>query len=212
MVRVIGWSALGALGLVWVLVLTVVVGVVPRALGLDDTSSPPVPVPTTAPSRYGAPVIEVPRDLRGPGSAPCERLLTRRQIEDLGYPATGRFRMSLDYAPECKWIDDRTIWSSWHSLSVSVWIGEDLFVDTYRNRVLPIFRPISLDGLPAVEGQDPGLMSSCTITVGVADEQSLNIDVDAGPPRHDGEPAEDPCAQGRRAGELILRALRPLPR
>jgi hypothetical protein len=84
----------------------------------------------------------------------------------------------------------------------------DLFVDTYRNRVLPIFRPHEVDGLPAVDSKSTEDDTACTTTVGVADGQTLDIDVARG--TYAGERDADTCAIGRRAAEEIVATLPPL--
>lgn len=196
----------GSILLRWVLGIALLVLLSGCGEGKTLTSPPPmIPVEVPKPSRYGAPLIDRPRDIANRSSAPCERLLTPTQLGQLGYPVVGQPSLIIDRAPSCTWTVDEPA----RSFSATVWIGEDYFVDTYRNRVLPIFRPTTLVGLPAVEQQSFSGPQICTTTVGIADGQSLDVQTDIGEFRSDGSPATDPCAEGRRVVEAIVSTLPP---
>lgn len=87
-------------------------------------------------------------------------------------------------------------------------VTNDQLVDAYRNRFLPVFRPIEISGLPAVDIMSGPQVQTCTTTVGVADGQSLQLNTSVGGGL-DGLPDGDPCAEGHRVAEEIVSTLPP---
>lgn len=168
---------------------------------------PPRPVAPLRPAtveRYGAPTIDRPRDLRSRALDPCGTLLSPAQLSTLGY----RVRKSRDVvglATACDW--DGT--APGRATEAAVSVDHDLFVSTYRVKLLPIFRPVTIAGLPAVEEQSPSAPSSCTTTVGVAERQALEVTVYVTDIRRDGSTPIEPCAEGRRVVEAIVSTLPP---
>lgn len=158
----------------------------------------------TATDRAGAPPIASPRDLTSRAAQPCASLLDPRQLRRLGLPAVGEPIKSALGSPACSWRSG----GSGKRADVTVVLQRDLFVDSYRRRVLPIFRPLEIDGLPAVDLQSFPGAPTCTTTVGVADNQSLDITALAAIGRG-GRPATDPCEEGHRVAEAIVSTLPP---
>lgn len=172
---------------------------------LKPTSSPPSPSAVRAEQRFGAPIIPTPRTLRDRVNDPCGTLLTRRQLEGLGFREPGQSRTSLGVFPECTWTDDET----GHRLSIAVIVSRDLFVDSYRSRLLPVFRPTQVLGAPAVQQQTSENSTSCTTTVGVADAQSLDVVYDVA--SVGGSVAvPNACVGGARAAAEVISTLPPL--
>jgi len=167
----------------------------------------PAPAPASSTdARYGAPEVKSPRNLRSRSAYPCTSLLSPQQLEGLGYLFPGSFRLAIDTIPECSWRGD----SHDEPLRASVVVTRDLFVDTYRIHLLPIFHPLEIAGLPAVEQQSPVGRGICTTTVGVADSQTLEVDVSIDDLAEDGGPTSDPCGEGRQVIEAIVSTLPPL--
>lgn len=155
--------------------------------------------------RSGAPPITAPRDLASRAADPCRTLLAPSQLQRLGLDAPVRFRVGPTGAPNCRWADETTS----RRVSASVILNEDLFVGTYRKRIFPVFRPVEIEELPAVEIQPREDSADCTTTVGVADSQSLDLTgfVRVGA---DGVRRGDPCALNREVAREILSTLPPL--
>lgn len=154
--------------------------------------------------RAGAPPITAPRDLASRATDPCLTLLTASQVRRLGYDQPGESSVDSLGAPTCTWREDEAR----RSTIVSAVLTRDLFVDTYRNRFLPVFRPLEIAGLPAVDIKSGPQVLTCTTTVGVADGQSLDLDTSVGGGL-DGLPDDDPCAEGHRVAEEIVSTLPP---
>lgn len=147
--------------------------------------------------RYGAPLPEGPRNLQAVGAVPCE-LLTNAHLGQLGLRPQGEPRLVADMAPACVWQGSGLL----QRVSVAVWLDRDYFVDVYRNHFLPVFRSLDVTGLPIVEQQSGPASPFCTTTVGVAESQALEIS--ASVDEVEGQPAIDPCAEGRRVVEAIV--------
>jgi hypothetical protein len=92
-------------------------------------------------------------------------------------------------------------------LSISVYAGRDLLVDTYRTHLDPVFVPSSVEGFPAVRQKTGrGQLNICTVTTGVADRAALDVVwVAAGDPR----PGNDACEFAEQATALVIRKLPP---
>lgn len=166
------------------------------------SSEPARTAPETVVDRAGAPPITSPRELSSRAVDPCRSLLTSGQVRRLGYDLPGESRVDNLGAPACTWREE----DKGRTTIVSVVLTRDLFVDTYRNRLLPIFRPLRIDDLPAVDIKSGPQVQTCTTTVGVADGQSLDLDTSVGGGR-DGIPDGDPCAEGHRVAEAIVSTL-----
>jgi len=177
--------------------------------GCGDSSVPQVaPAPAPASStdaRYGAPEVKSPRNLRSRSADPCTSL-SPQQLEGLGYSFPGSFRLAIARFRSVHGRGD----SHDEPLRASVVVTRDLFVDTYRIHLLPIFHPLEIAGLPAVEQQSPVGRGICTTTVGVADSQTLEVDVSIDDLAEDGGPTSDPCGEGRQVIEAIVSTLPPL--
>lgn len=153
--------------------------------------------------RFGAPMITAPRDLSSRGPAPCRTLLSSDEVRRLGYDLPGESSVDVLGAPTCTWRqEDRG-----RDSRVSVVLNRDLFIDTYRNRFLPIFEPLRIAGLPAVDIMSGPAVLTCTTTVGVADGQSLELNTSVG--LIDGVRDGDPCEEGHRVAEAIISTLPP---
>lgn len=154
--------------------------------------------------RAGAPTIDSPKNLSSRTADPCRTLLTQAQIGQLNYMPTGEFRVTATGSPSCIWRDD----TSGRQVNAAVFVGTDLFVNTYRKRFLLVFRPLEIGGLPAVDIMSSPGAPSCTTTVGVADADGLDITSFRGS-RSSGGAASDPCEDGHRVAEEIISTLPP---
>ena len=155
--------------------------------------------------RAGAPLILMPRDLGARAGDPCGTLLRADQLKDLGVTRPGLAGVDSIGAPTCKWV---AAGAGSRTIEASVVQSGDLFVDTYRTKPLPIFLPHDVDGLPAVDSKVFRDDTACTTTVGVADGQTLDVDVARG--TRSGERDVDACEISRRAAEEIVSTLPPL--
>ncbi len=155
--------------------------------------------PTVMSDRAGAPPITNPRNLTSRAEDPCRTLLSTGQIARLGYAREGTFRRDVLGAPTCTWREEER----GRDVGVSVILTGDQFVDAYRKRFLPIFRPLRINDAPAVDIKSGPQALTCTTTVGVADGQSLQLNTSVGG-GSDGLPDGDPCAEGHRVAEAII--------
>lgn len=171
---------------------------------LRPVASPPSSPVSPALERYGAPPIRTPRNLTARAGSPCQIFDASKSPSLQQYERPGEERSVIGRAQGCTWSAIRPR----RTVSISVWVGEDLLVDTYRAHLLPIFRPIEVDGLPAVEELSTPGSSICTTTVGVADGQSIDVMTSVDDMKG-GQPVIDPCAEGRRVAEAVVATLPP---
>jgi hypothetical protein len=172
---------------------------------LAACSIPAEPPPPT-PNRYGAPVVAAPRDVTPYTSAPCDGPLNGDTLRELGFSNPGRPTRLTTGVDSCTWEDYRTE----QAVSLGVYPTRDILVDTYRTRLFPIFTPIRVQELPAVEEQSSSSATACTITVATAENQGFvvtytRLEVAAG------EHPDDPCGSGRRVAERVAASLTPIP-
>jgi hypothetical protein len=102
----------------------------------------------------------------------------------------------------CAWVD------SGHNgeLDVTTYPDWDILERTYANRsALAVFQPLQISGLPAVAHQSGVGIPRCYVTVGLAQQQGIDViftDLR--------EPHEDPCGAARAAAEVAVGNLLPL--
>jgi Protein of unknown function (DUF3558) len=169
----------------------------------DDPATPPVGAgvgPTE--HRQQSPSVESPRDVRTYGASPCD-VFTAEQLKRFGFdlPRDRTNTLPSGYKT-CAWID------SGHNgeLSVTTYPDWDILERTYEKRAaLPVFEPLQIGGLPAVAHKSGVEIPRCWVTVGLAQQQGLDViftDLR--------EPYEDPCGAARAAAEVAVGNLPPL--
>jgi hypothetical protein len=185
--------------------------VIPRAvllvvvvLGAVACATPVVgsPAPSSTPPTLAPPVPE-PRDARG--ISPCE-LLTPGQLEELDVDPTTRITDLPGAGPRCQWrTRDGTgvlTVSNGADLPAGGFVGglEGLYLlrETYR-----FFEPGEIDGFPVVRADSGIGDATCTINIGVADDQLLVVAV--GRAFTD----EPPCDTARQVASMVLSNLPP---
>lgn len=136
---------------------------------------------------------------------PCSSLLTPSQLRSLGYLDPGVKQVLLGSVPSCLWKSSKPS----RRLRVAVWTTRNYFIDVYRSRLLPVFRPTEVAGLPAVEQQNDVDSSNCATAVGVAEVQTLDVTIDV-EKLANGALSAQPCLEGRRAIEAVVSTLPPL--
>lgn len=171
---------------------------VPSA-SVQDTSDSSTPI-----GRAGAPPITSPRDLSLRSADPCRTLLTPTQLGRLGYDSPAEFRITAAGSPRCTWREE----DSSRRVDVALALNNDLFVNSYQRRILPVFRPLRISGLPAVDLLSSPDALTCTTTVGVADNESLDLTSSVGADRN-GNGVRDPCEKGHQVAEEIISTLPP---
>ncbi|WP_433801227.1 DUF3558 domain-containing protein [Actinomycetospora sp. CA-084318] len=157
------------------------------------------PASPTSSSRFGAPEVASPRDATATASRPCESLLTRDELAVIGFSGQGRSRTLIDI-PECVWTNGRD-----ERLSIAVDTTRDLLADTYRTRLLPIFEPTAVEGMPAVRQRMRVDDNTCTVTTGLGPRQALETEWSGLTNRQ----TTDPCAKAEEAIALVVRKLPP---
>lgn len=180
-----------------VLVLALV-GVTVAACGSSPTSPPPTTTTSPTIERYGAPIVSSPRDIRDYTSRPCD-LLTAPERLQLDLSGSGRQRTSID-AQECSWPTSED-----GELAMAVDADRDLLADTYRTRLMRIFVPTTVDGMPAVRQRMALNDNTCTVTTGLGPTQALETEWSGPMDRQ----TLDPCARAEQAIALIIRKLPP---
>jgi hypothetical protein len=88
---------------------------------------------------------------------------------------------------------------------MSVDADRDLLADTYRTKLMPIFVPTTVEGLPAVRQRMALDDNTCTVTTGLGPVQALETEW-SGPMA---EQTSDPCAHAEEAIALVIRKLPP---
>lgn len=176
-------------------------------VALAGCSSATAPAPAPSPTdngRYGAGLPQAPRDVRPLSADPCAAI-TPTQLRTLGFePAGERVTLPTGEA-SCEW---RGPTGSPYT-NVGVATARDILVDTYRVRQFSIFRPTTIDDLPAVVEQTDATSISCNVTVGTAQNQGFLVIYD-GTFSPAGQP-DDPCGHAQQIAERVVAALPPLP-
>lgn len=168
------------------------------ALGACDAGSgSPPPAATTSP-RFGAPVVENPRDGSAFALVPCG-LLSSAELARFGLDSQGRQRTTID-VQECDWR------SGLNELSLYVDPQRDLLADTYRTWGGALV-PSTIEGMPVARQEaGPGEGNICTITTGLGPSQGLEATwVGEG----DAAPGNDACEFAEQATALVIRKLPP---
>ncbi|GAA4884666.1 DUF3558 domain-containing protein [Actinomycetospora straminea] len=160
--------------------------------------------PPAGDGRHGAALPQAPRDVRPLSADPCAAI-TAAQLRALGFePAGERVTLPTGEA-SCEW---RGPAGSPYT-NVGVATARDILVDTYRVRQFSIFRPTTIDDLPAVVEQTNATSISCNVTVGTAQNQGFLVIYD-GTFKPDGQP-NDPCGQAQQIAQRVVAALPMLP-
>lgn len=172
-----------------------------RAEGGSVVSSPGAGGVSQEPRRLSPPV-EKPRDVRAYGDRPCE-VFTSEQLRGFGFDRPPDSTNTLPSGhKECVWTDS----GGNGRLVTTTYPDWDILERTYLNgSTLPVFEPLRIAGLPAVAHQSAAGMPTCYVTVGLAQQQGLDViftDLR--------EPLEDPCGAARAAAEVAVGNLPPL--
>lgn len=152
--------------------------------------------------RQLSPPVERPRDVRSYGARPCD-VFTAEQLKRFGFDLPPDRMHTLPSGHKtCAWVD------SGHNgqLDVTTFPDWDVLERTYEHRAeLPVFQPLQIAGLPAVAHKSGVGIPRCYVTVGLAQQQGLDViftDLRA--------PYEDPCGAARAAAEAAVGNLPPL--
>ncbi|WP_433784355.1 DUF3558 domain-containing protein [Actinomycetospora sp. CA-101289] len=164
----------------------------------------PQPVPPNQ-DRFGAPEVGTPRAIESFASNPCAAL-TREVWVQLGFAPEGRVESLSTGERSC--VHEGVNRERYISMVVAT--TNDPLVGAYRARQFPIFRPVTVGGLPGVQEQSSASDLSCTLTVGTADDQGLLFNSSEYQSGSSGD-RRDPCELGQRVAERIVAALPPLP-
>lgn len=158
--------------------------------------------PSSAAQEQLSPPVQNPRDIRVFGDRPCE-VLTPEQIIGFGFDQSGEQRMLRSTGSQvCDWTDS----GSNGNLSVIIHSGWDILEREYANRATyPVFEPIEIAGMPAIERQNNVGSTRCVVVVGLAERQGINIEF-----TDLTDPIEDPCGAARMAAEVAVGNLPPL--
>lgn len=81
----------------------------------------------------------------------------------------------------------------------------DLLTDTYRTKLMRIFVPTTVEGMPAVRQRMALDDNTCTVTTGLGPKQALETEW-SGPMAGQ---TSDPCARAEEAIALVIRKLPP---
>lgn len=187
-------------------VLTAITLLILTSCSSGSAVAPPESAPRpTEPDRFGAPQVTNPRDIRGRADAPCSDLLTPGQLRRIGFREVGETQQLMVGSTACNW-DDR---DTEQALTLVPYANRDLLADTYRARLFALFQPTTVADLPAVREQSEPTSIACTVTVGIADTQALEVTyTQLGLLR--GERPDDPCGRGERIAEVVIGNLPPL--
>ncbi|MEJ2888800.1 DUF3558 domain-containing protein [Actinomycetospora aeridis] len=163
------------------------------------------PSPPAAPDpRAGAPVPPGGRDVTVVASDPCRAL--DDAVSESGFSSPGEQRTVASGDRSCRWTapDDSQF------ASAIIFSGRDVLADAYRLRRFAIFEPSAVAGFPAVREQASAESASCTITVGIQEDQGFIVTLDDQAAASGGLSSQ-PCARAQEVAERIVAALPPLP-
>jgi hypothetical protein len=168
----------------------------------DGRPAAPATAPVTEPTASRlSPPVEQPRNLRGVADRPCE-LFTAEQLAALGFDQPGEPRTLSPGTAGCTWTDSERR----GELAVVLYPDLPLLERTYSSFGSdPVFEPITIAGLPAVVRQVIASSATCSVTIGVAEQQGFDVtftDLD--------DPPDDPCGTARRAADTAVGNLPPL--
>ncbi len=149
-----------------------------------------------------SPLVERPRDIRTYGARPCD-VFTTEQLKRFGFDLPPDRTNTLPSGHKtCAWVD------SGHNgeLTVTTYPDWDILERTYTHRAtLPVFESLQIVGIPAVAHKSGIGIPRCWVTVGLAEQQGLDVTF-----TDLREPYEDPCGAARAAAEVAVGNLPPL--
>jgi hypothetical protein len=175
-------------------------------LGACGQAPTPGPAPPAPDDRFGAPPVESPRDVGAFAADPCSGPLSGEDWQALGFTQAGREEMLTTGERSCV----REGPSTERYVSVTMALADEPLAGAYRARQFALFRPLVIDGLPAVAEQSSADDVSCTVSVATANGQGILLNYSEYGFRPDGRP-DDPCGRGIRVAERIVAFLPPLP-
>jgi hypothetical protein len=145
--------------------------------------------------------VEKPLQVEAIAGDPCHALLTREELDNLGFGFSGKQR-DLVGVRECAWTA-----ADGHSMSLAMDARRDPLVDAYRTPWRGVSQPIALAGLPALQQKTGvGDLNSCVVTTSLGPRQGLTTDwFGEGVPR----PGNDACDFAEQATALVIRKLPP---
>lgn len=133
---------------------------------------------------------------------PC-KILTRSQIEQLGYNNTVKRDLNWDNGPHCDWRDKET-----NSVAITVLNDQPQgLTGIYSNKdSFEYFEPTEVAGYPAlvaglIDNRDNG---ACAMDVGVTDEQVITLTASMLPGTPD---AKRPCEVLKRAAKMAVNTM-----
>ncbi|HEY0639640.1 MAG TPA: DUF3558 domain-containing protein [Pseudonocardiaceae bacterium] len=171
-------------------------GDVPPASGAPTSA-----VPTSGAG--DAPAVSDPRDASA--TTACEAL-TAAQVGELALNAGSRRELTLPrpFAQGCAWTSPDSAWS------VGFGFASEGLGTLYRARDnFQHFEPRDLDGRPAVDAQTVYNAEDCYTYVGLADDQTLYVNVDNSPALAD-TPLPPACERLDTIAKMIIGNLPPL--
>ncbi|WP_133826916.1 DUF3558 domain-containing protein [Actinomycetospora succinea] len=169
--------------------------------GCTADAPPPTPTRAPTPDRFGAPVPTRSLDGTALSDRPCN-LLAESELQSFGLQARGRLQQLPLGAPACVWEGPGFS----REVSAAVIVDRDYLVDTYRTRsTYQVFDAITVGGLPAVAQQTTVEALTCTVTVGIAVGQAVDVTS-----TEFGTAPAPPCDTARRVAETVVADLPPL--
>lgn len=170
-----------------------------------SSALPPGPplTPASAPAvdRHGAPTVTDRKNVDAIATAPCDRMLTGGELEELEVSVPGRARSFLGVT-ECSWVA-----IDGQNLRIYADPSRDLLADTYRTQLRGVFQPTVIEGMPAVRQKTgAGDLNTCTVTTGLGPAQALETTWYG---KGDPAPGNDACEFAERATALVVRKLPP---
>ncbi|WP_034275091.1 DUF3558 domain-containing protein [Haloechinothrix halophila] len=159
--------------------------------------------PRTTTPQVSAPQVTDPiENLDKYNEDPCA-MLTTQQAKKIGYAADIRRPPDQDNGPECEWRGKDS-----SNFTIVLLNKQPLGITgVYQNKSdLGYFEPVDINGYPgvfggAIDNRDNG---ACALSVGVTDEQVINV----GGRFHLGSPDRDrPCEVMKQAAEMALKTM-----
>lgn len=175
-------------------------------------SNAPVPAATPRPSATQAPgptppLVGSPRDLTAMTRRPCD-LLTMQQAIGFQLDLPADQLTGLHGTLRCKWTTTTgTAQEIVRMLDVSLSVNNPAFDTAYtRDRGLPLFEVITIDGYPTIVTMTSAKLPICTVKMKVAEQQSVSVDYED---KTLNKSPQQSCEIGKRVAAAVLTNVPP---
>lgn len=167
--------------------------------GPQPVEAPPSVAPPTTDT---VPRPEKPRTLARSAMAPCG-LLNEAQLGDLAIQARGTERRLLSGYFQCYWSDRL----SDQRVDLTAYGDQDTLRAALDRPLFPLAQPVTVVDLPALAQRQSPTSISCTLTVGIAESQGMDLTFTS---LRSTRAGQDPCTKATQVATMVVTNLPPL--